>query len=381
MTPRRSFLTGRLTWRPSSFLPSAPPPKAAENRLSFRSIPDRSLFGPMTSISRRAMATAFEFLVNDPAEDGFRGRPAAEIALDALDKIDLVEEILSVFRSGSVVSRINACASEFDVPLAEPFRHWFEKSLALGRLSDGAFDIAAGSLWEGWGFARREGRFPTEEERAEALARSGVKHLSIDEDRQVIRLDREGVILNFGGIGKGIGLDEAAGAAEAQGLKDFLVQGGRSGAVARGGRRGDHSPALRRDVWTVSVADPLRPDHPLAMIRLADRALATSGSAEQFFIYEGKRYSHILDPATGFPAAGLLSVTVLGPTAAEADALSTAMFVMGEKKTVAFCQDHPEYSALLVTEEKTGSARRLIAVNMDEDTLSILAEDLPVEIF
>ena len=262
MTPRRSFLTGRLTWRPSSFLPSAPPPKAAENRLSFRSIPDRSLFGPMTSISRRAMATAFEFLVNDPAEDGFRGRPAAEIALDALDKIDLVEEILSVFRSGSVVSRINACASEFDVPLAEPFRHWLEKSLALGRLSDGAFDIAAGSLWEGWGFARREGRFPTEEERAEALARSGVKHLSIDEDRQVIRLDREGVILNFGGIGKGIGLDEAAGAAEAQGLKDFLVQGGRSGAVARGGRRGDHSPALRRDVWTVSVTDPLRPDPP-----------------------------------------------------------------------------------------------------------------------
>lgn len=335
----------------------------------------------MTSISRRAMATAFEFLVNDPAKDGFDGRPATEIALDALDQIDRVEDILSVFRSGSTVSRINACASEFDLPLREPFIQWLNRSLELGRLTDGAFDIAAGSLWESWGFARRDGRFPTEEERVQALERSGVKHLSFDEDRQVIRLDRFGAILNFGGIGKGIGLDEAAREAEAQGLQDFLVQGGRSGAVARGGRRGDFSRALGRELWTVSVVDPLRPDQSLALIRLADRALATSGSAEQFFVYNGKRYSHILDPATGFPATGLLSVTVLAPTAADADALSTAFFVMGTSKTVAFCQNHPEYSALLITEEETDSGRGLIAVNMDEESLSILAEDLPIEVF
>lgn len=353
---------------------------STDNPTPFDQVPDRSRFGPLTAVSRRAMATDFEVEFNDPAPDGFSSVPATQIALAALDEIDRVESILSLFRPESTVGRINALASEMDIPVSEEFFDWLDRALEIGRTTNRAFDVAAGPLWSAWGFARREGRFPSESERLAALAACGPDHLTCDRAEFKVRFDSPDCALNFGGIGKGMGLDAACRVAEEAGLTDFLIQGGKSGVIARGGRRGDFSDALGRDLWTVNVADPLRPNAPLATIRLADRALSTSGSAEQFFILDGRRYSHILDPLTGFPARGILSATVLAETAAEADALSTAFFVMGVERTAAFCRANRRIAALLVVEDDSALGRRLTALNMTPDVLAVLSPEIPVDV-
>lgn len=377
-----SFLTGRLPAGLVSDGGGLPDrtDSVRENVHSFGAVWDCSRFGPLTAVSRRAMATDFEVSLNDPCPDGFSQVPATEIALAMLDEIDRVESILSVFRADSLTGRVNALASEMDVPVTDEFLGWLEYALEIGRQTNNAFDVMSGPLWRAWGFARRQGAFPTEAQRQAALAASGPNHLTVDALARTVRFDDPACSLNFGAIGKGIGLDGAARIAEQAGLTDFLVQGGKSGAVARGGRGGDFSLSAGKNVWTVNVADPLRPKMPLAVIRLCDRALATSGSAEQFFIQNGRRYSHIIDPVTGFPASGILSTTVLADTAAEADALSTAFFVGGEKLAADYCRSHPRAAALLVVEDPSAAGRRMTAFNMTPDILSVAAPEIPFDV-
>ncbi|HKD38368.1 MAG TPA: FAD:protein FMN transferase, partial [Pirellulales bacterium] len=120
------------------------------------------------------------------------------------------------------------------------------------------------------------------------------------------------------------------------------------------------------DGWWVGLRDPLRPDERLGDIRLRNRALGTSGTLKQFFYHEGRRYGHILDPRTGRPAEGMLSTTVLAPTAAEADALSTAMFVMEMKAAVKYCQAHPHIAAVLVAPGAKHGAVDFRVIGIDE---------------
>jgi thiamine biosynthesis lipoprotein len=149
--------------------------------------------------------------------------------------------------------------------------------------------------------------------------------------------------LNLGSIGKGYALDRVGQLLAAAEIHDVLVHGGNSSVLARG----SHG-ATPGQGWSVGVRNPLRPDHHLGEIRLRDRALATSGSGTQFFMHEGQRYGHILDPRTGWPAQEVLSATVIAPTAALAEALSTAFYVLGSKQAEAYCQQHAEISAILV---------------------------------
>ncbi len=119
--------------------------------------------------------------------------------------------------------------------------------------------------------------------------------------------------------------------------------------------------------WTVGLRHPLRPDRRLAEVRLRDRALGTSGSGTQFFTHRGQRYGHILDPRTGWPVQGMLSTTVLAPTAAAADALSTAFYVMGVDASLAYCQAHPDVSALLIAAGDRPGAIALHTANLGDD--------------
>ncbi|MBQ9873280.1 MAG: FAD:protein FMN transferase [Thermoguttaceae bacterium] len=363
--------------------------------------------GPLTSFRRQAMASDFEVLVNE-SEDA----RAADAALDALDEVDRVEEILSVFRPTSELSRLNVLGAEIGPRVSDELWNWLETALRLGNETEGAFDVACAPLWRAWGFAKREGEFPAEDKLKRALELSGARHLRLDPDRQTVAFDREGVELNFGAIGKGIALDLAAAKLEERGIGDFLVQGGKSGAVARGGRANDRPPTAKTDEpdeneldpdideesglpirrtladpptapetgparaprrlddeatgWTIGVAHPLMPEKRLGELWLRDRALATSGSTHQFFRVGGKRYSHVIDPRTGYPATGVLSATVLAPDATEADALSTAFFALGPEKTALFCERRPDIAALLVL-EATGERVELATFNLDPE--------------
>jgi len=128
-----------------------------------------------------------------------------------------------------------------------------------------------------------------------------------------------------------------------QGVTDYLWHGGRSSVLARGCNRSD-----TRGAWSVGLRHPWQSEKYIVEFHLRNRSLATAGGATQFFEQDGKLFSHILDPRKGWPAEGTLTATALAPTAAEADALSTAFYVMGPEATAAYCAAHPEIGAVLV---------------------------------
>ena len=322
----------------------------------------------LVHVSRRAMACEFEVQLNAGQYD--HGTPAA---LDALDEVDRVEDRLSVFSQQSEICQINRTASAEPVKLEPGLFDLLELGMRLHAETDGAFDLTAGPLWESWGFARRAGALPDEEDLAEAMKYVGSHLVELDANCMTIRFREEGVRLNLGGIGKGYAVDRCCEKMSAAGVEDFLIHGGHSSAAARGRRR-DATGQAESEAgtgWTIGVPHPLRPNRRLAEIRLCDRALATSGSQVQSFVHQGRRYGHILDPRTGWPAEGILSATVLAPSAALADALSTAFYVMGPDKALQYCQSRPQLATILVCPVRHSGGAEIRTAGFGEDELTL----------
>ena len=305
-------------------------------------------------ISRKAMACEFEICL--PAVEP---SDATDRALEALELVDALEDQLSVFRLSSEISRINLLAAHGPVEVEPRLFDLLGQAMQLYRETQGAYDITAGPLWEAWGFARRAGAIPSPGQLAEAQARVGGQSVQLDPERKTIFFNRPGIKLNLGSIGKGYAVDRCTERLLADGVRDFLLHGGNSSVLAHGCRdvSTPHAPReeerhAERDEyvggWTVGIRDPLRGGRRLGEIRLQDRALGTSGAQFQSFRHRGKRYGHILDPRTGWPAEGVLSATVLAPTAAWADALSTAFYVLGPAWAEDYCRQHPELAAILI---------------------------------
>jgi thiamine biosynthesis lipoprotein len=183
-----------------------------------------------------------------------------------------------------------------------------------------------------------------------------------------VRFTRAGVELNPGAIGKGWAVDRASDALAAAGVPSMLVHGGQSSVRARG----IHGPALPgRRGWPVGLRHPLFPGRRLATITLDDRALGTSGSATQFFVDRGRRLGHILDPRTGRPAEGVLSATVIAPTAAVADALSTAAYVLGVAGLETIAPPGGDVAAILVLPGRSPASVRVVMANVAAETVAI----------
>jgi len=319
----------------------------------------------LVRIGRRAMACEFEVLLN--AGQCANGSAAA---LDALDLIDRLESQMSVYRDDSEISELNARA--FDEPFeVEPqLFAVLERGIELYRETQGAYDLTSGPLSRVWGFYRRAGRVPGDDELGEAVGRVGTDKLAIDHNRHTIRFLTAGMEINLGSIGKGYALDRCAERMGEHGIDHFLLHGGQSSVLARGSRgHFTTGEAAARQGWWIGVRHPERPRQRLVEVRVLNRALATSGSAAQFFLCDGKRYGHILDPRTGQPAEGTLSATVIAPTAAEADAISTACYVMGRDAALEFCRQRPKLGLIFVAPgKKSGS--------IHVDTLNVADEDL-----
>jgi thiamine biosynthesis lipoprotein len=289
-------------------------------------------------LSRAAMACDFEVFFN-----AGEYRNAGGTALEVFDLVEQLEDQLTVYREHSEVSRLNRRAADEAVVVEPRLFRLLKLAVEIHDATEGAFDITAGPLTKVWGFYRRAGRIPTDEELREARECVGSRWLELDSEAQTVRFLKPGVEINLGAIGKGYALDRCAEWFLAAGIENYVLHGGMSSVLARGNRAGAKQPG-----WTVGVVHPQRLEKRLAEIYVHDRALGTSGAGTQFFHHQGKRYGHILDPRTGWPAEGVLSATVLAPTAAEADALATAFYVLGAEKAVAFCETRPGVAALLV---------------------------------
>jgi len=325
----------------------------------------------LIQVSRAAMACEFDLFLNarrgkregdsvsdsasetaiDPGgnADNDSGWPDPERAVRALELLDALEDQMSVYRAHSEISRINQRAAIEPVEVEPRLFGLLQLAYQLCSATQGAFDITSTPLSRAWGFWRREGRFPTDEERCAAVRLVDWRQVRLDPTHRTITFLRPGVEINLNAIGKGYALDRCADyllhtdslTTDADCLKDFVIHGGQSSILARGSRSGYRG-------WTVTLRNPLRPEQRLREIVLHNAALGTSGSGTQFFYHQGRRYGHLIDPRSGFPAEAVLSATVVAPTAAEADALATAFYVMGWEATAEYCGRHPHIGALLV---------------------------------
>ena len=289
---------------------------------------------------------------------------AVDLATRALDVVDALEAQLTVYRADSEISQINAAAHLGPMAVESGLFRLLRLAFDLGFATGGAYDVAAGALSAAWGFTRGPRRVPSPAELADARGRTGHGLVRLDGGAGTIEFGRPGVVLNLGGIGKGYAIDRAVAL-----VRDYwwptgaLIHGGRSSLYALGSPPGQFGGR-----WEVAVRNPLEPELPLGTLRLRNRGMGTSGDAFQRFESNGRTYGHIIDPRTGEPPADApASVTVLAPTAAEADALSTAFYLLGPDASAPIITAHPGVSALFVLDpESPGAPPRLRSFNLDE---------------
>ena len=239
------------------------------------------------------------------------------------DRLDELEDHFSTYRPDSEISRFNAFPGQDWFPVSPVFLDVFRQARSISELSGGAFDPTVGPLVELWGFGAGgdAGRIPEQEDLEQLLPSAGFAHLQLRESPPAVRRIRPGVQLDFSAIAKGFAVDEVWDLLSVAGLSDYLVEIG--GEVRTRGMRGDG-----RD-WSIGIENPDRTGVAEA-VRLRDAAIATSGDYRNYFQYQGRRYSHLLDPRTGWPVAHeLTAVSVVSNTAAIADALATALLVLG----------------------------------------------------
>ncbi len=310
----------------------------------------------------RAMATTFEVVVP------FGTPRAQEHGASAFALLEELEAQLTVYRDTSEVSTLNRIAFGRDVPVEDRLFELLQLAQQLTTATAGAFDISAGALIKAWGFFRGPKRVPSDAERAEALERVGMHWVRLDETTHSVRYLRSGLEINLGAIGKGYALDRLH-----EHLRDarisapVLLQGGHSSVYAMGYPPGDPRG------WPIDLCHPWAPGKKLGTVWLRDRALGTSAATFQHLEYNGQKLGHVLDPRSGWPAQGIASASVLAPTSALADSLSTAFFVGGSELARSYCQSHPEVGAVVLTEEPDA---KLLVFGQTRETL-LLSPDGP----
>jgi thiamine biosynthesis lipoprotein len=357
-TNRREFLQGRLALQAAG---------DAVQRLCEEPLLEAPLSADsyLTRVGRRAMACQFEVLLN-----AAQYPQGAVAAVEALDLVDRLEQQMTVYRDDSEISELNTAAFERPVEVEPRLFDLLLLGIQLYHNTAGAYDLTAGPLSRVWGFYQRAGRVPSVDELVAARNRVGTDKLEVDEVERAIRFRVPGMEINLGSIGKGYALDRAAEVLAQRGIEHFLLHGGQSSILARGsrGHLGAHE-AGQHEGWWIGLRHPLRPNQRMAEVRVLNRALATSGSAVQFFLHQGRRYGHILDPRSGWPAEESLSTTILAPTAAEADALATACYVLGRDAALNLCRARPDIGLIHISRgEQTGA--------IDVATSGVAEEDL-----
>ena len=283
---------------------------------------------------------------------------ATEHAVAVLDRLTVLEQQLSVFRADSELNQVNRRASEAPVRVTHSLFELLCQACRIHAMTDGAFDVTASPLWRLWQFHRREGRVPSEPDIQRVLRRVGSQFLRLEPGSQSVRFARPDMEINLGGIGKGFALDDMAAGLEAAGVTSFLMHGGGSSVACRGSRWPD-----AEQPWRVNIPHPWRRGELLASIELHDEALATSGAMQQSFHAGGRRFGHIIDPRTGWPAKEVISATVACPSAAEADALATAFYVLGVDPSRDICNGLPDVRAWMVVPGEKTSTCELITIH------------------
>lgn len=270
-------------------------------------------------------------------------RAALEAAADAaFGEVHRLDRLLSNYNPATEWSRVNREAAAGPVRVSSELFDLLSACQEYSRLSEGAFDVTVGPLMKLWGFYRGEGALAPNRMVVDALGRVGYQHLVLDAQRRSVAFRRPGIEMDPGGIGKGYAVDRMVAVLRAHGVRAALVSAAGSSIYGLG------APAEQPKGWRISVSAPRDRNASVAEVFLKDFSISTSGSTEKFFRANGRIYSHIIDPRTGYPAEGTSSVSVVAERALDSEAWTKPYFINGRSWTVAnrrrdqrvfFCDD------------------------------------------
>ncbi|MGZ3417861.1 MAG: FAD:protein FMN transferase [Polyangiales bacterium] len=299
-----------------------------------------ALVPKVVSGSFSAMGTAIEMkLWTD------RGETAARAAMnDAFAEIQRLEAMMTTWKESSEVSRINAAAGDKAVTVSDELLDVLEGARKIHDESKGVFDVTFYGLKGLWHFDQDlVAEIPKDEAIKARLPLIDGSKVELDRAAKTVRLPTKGMAINLGGIAKGYVVDKAAAVLAKEGFTDVVVQAG--GDLLVKGRKG-------QDPWRVGIRDPRGPmDDYFAIAPITDASFSTAGDYERFFIKDGVRYHHILDPRTGKPATACRSVTVLAKDALTADELDDAIFILGPEEGMKLLEKHPGAGAVVVDKD------------------------------
>ncbi|MCL5129387.1 FAD:protein FMN transferase [Algibacter sp. L4_22] len=286
----------------------------------------------------KLMGSRFDITV--VANDSIMGNKYID---SAVAEIIRIEKLMSSWDENSQTSAINKNAGIKPVKVDLELFNLIERAIRISRLTDGAFDISYASMDRIWKFDGSMMVMPSEKEIKASVAKVGFQNIVLDKVNTTIFLKLEGMKIGFGAIGKGYAADKAKALLIEKGVVSGIINA--SGDMNTWGKQPDGT------AWKVAITNPMNKNKVFALLPITNGAVVTSGNYEKYVNFNGKRYTHIIDPRTGYPSSGIISVTVFAPKAELADALATSVFVMGKEAGLDRINQLPKIECIIIDDK------------------------------
>ncbi|WP_432413073.1 FAD:protein FMN transferase [Rasiella sp. SM2506] len=261
----------------------------------------------------------------------------------AVAEISRIEKLISSWDDNSQTSEINRNAGIKPVKVDKELFDLIERAIDISKLTDGAFDISYASMDKIWKFDGSMTKMPSKEEIIASVEKVGYQNIILDNKNSTVFLKLKGMKIGFGAIGKGYSADKA---------KTLLISKGvSSGIINASGDMNTWGKQPNGNEWKVAITNPMDKNKVFALLPITNGAVVTSGNYEKYVNFNGKRYTHIIDPRTGYPSTGIISVTVFAPKAELADALATSVFVMGKEAGLDRINQLPKIECIIIDDK------------------------------
>ena len=269
---------------------------------------------------------------------------SAEQNIDAvITEITRIENLISDWKPTSQVSEVNQNAGIRPVKVDREVFELTQRALRFSEITNGGFDISFAAMDRIWKFDGSMTEMPSAEAIKKSVEKVGYKNIVLDSVQSTIFLKLKGMKIGFGALGEGYATDKCRKMMLAKGIQAGIING--SGDMSTWGKQPNGK------AWNIGITNPFDTEKLVAIVPINNGAVTTSGSYEKFVVFDGKRYSHIINPATGYPATGLCSVTVFGPNAETANGLSTSLMVLGKTAGLLLLDKFPNYSCVIITDD------------------------------
>lgn len=272
-----------------------------------------------------------------------------------VSEITRIENLISSWRKSSETSLINSNAGIKPVKVKKELFDLISRSIKISEITQGSFDITYASLDEVWYFDRKMLSLPTKTDISNSVSKIGYENIILDKKNQTVFLKLRGMKIGFGAIGKGYAADKA---------KDILIKKNvKSGIINAGGDLTAWGKKPSGNDWMIAIVNPLNKNKVFSWLPINDKSIVTSGSYERFIKFNGKSYSHIIDPRSGYPIDGILSVTIIAEKAELADALATSVFVLGENVGLDLINQLPGVDCIIINDKNEIIKSKNIEIN------------------